>query len=114
MLADEVRLISVIGHIVQNAQDATHDNGEITIDLNGLAKSVVIKVSDSGCGMDQTFIEERLFKPFDTTKGLTGMGIGAHESLALIEELGGSLHVESQVGEGSIFFIELPIVAQEN
>jgi len=108
--ADETRLISVIGHIVQNAQDATTDDGEIHIALQQINDNALITVSDTGCGMDQNFIVERLFKPFDTTKGLTGMGIGAHESRAFIEELGGSLNVKSEVDKGSIFSIELPLI----
>ena len=108
--ADETRLTSVIGHIVQNAQDATADDGEIHITARQENDNAVVMVSDTGSGMDQKFIADRLFKPFDTTKGLTGMGIGAHESRAFIEELGGSLNVKSEVDKGSIFYIELPLI----
>jgi len=112
--ADETRLISVIGHIVQNAQDATADDGEISISARQENGNALITVSDSGCGMDQKFIAERLFKPFDTTKGLTGMGIGAHESRSFIEDLGGSLNVKSEVDKGSIFYIELPLIHSDD
>ena len=107
---DAMRLTSVLGHIVQNAQDATSDNGEILVTLVPDENIAVINVQDTGCGMDQAFINERLFKPFDTTKGLTGMGIGAHESKSFIEELGGSLSVSSELGKGSIFTIRLPLI----
>jgi len=107
--ANEVRLVSIIGHIVQNAQDATDDDGEILINCEKSAGNAVITIHDTGCGMDQAFINERLFKPFDTTKGLTGMGIGAHETKAFIEELSGSLEVESTKNKGSIFYIKLPL-----
>ncbi|HFE37025.1 MAG TPA: PEP-CTERM system histidine kinase PrsK, partial [Gammaproteobacteria bacterium] len=106
---DEARLVSIIGHIVQNAQDATADDGEITVTLKKKGNQALIIVQDTGCGMDQVFIEERLFKPFDSTKGLTGMGIGAHESRSYIEELGGSLNVFSELNKGSIFHILLPL-----
>jgi len=107
--ANEVRLVSVIGHIVQNAQDATSENGKIQLQLEKNGNNALVTVTDTGCGMDQEFMNERLFKPFDTTKGLTGMGIGAHESKVFIEELGGSLDVESKKGKGSIFYISLPL-----
>jgi len=107
--ANEARLVSVIGHLVQNAQDATFDAGEIVISLNSQNKNAVVTIRDTGEGMDADFIKNRLFEPFVTTKGLTGMGIGAHESRAYIEELGGTLEVESEKGIGSTFFITLPL-----
>jgi len=112
IMANESRLISVLGHIVQNAQDATSDNGEVTLELSVSDVVATIKISDTGTGMDKNFIEERLFTPFDTTKGLTGMGIGAHESRAFIEELGGTVDVISELGAGTTFSICLPIFHQ--
>jgi len=108
VLGNETRLVSVIGHMVQNAQDATSDDGRVSIELARKENYAELVISDSGCGMDDYFIKERLFKPFDTTKGLTGMGIGAHESRSYIEELGGKIDVDSEVGKGSIFTITLP------
>jgi len=107
---DEARLASILGHIIQNAQDATADNGLIQVKMSQDKNTAVIEIRDSGSGMDENFIKNRLFKPFDTTKGLTGMGIGAHESRSFIEELGGNLIVDSQVGKGSVFTIQLPLL----
>ena len=109
VMADAARLISVIGHLVQNAQDATDDNGQIVITLKHVATNAVLTIEDSGEGMSEEFLKHRLFEPFHTTKGLTGMGIGAHESRAYIEEIGGTLEVASQKGIGSIFTIALPV-----
>ena len=106
---NEERLISVFGHLVQNAQDATPVTGTVSLTLHQSLNSAVISVCDNGTGMEQSFIDERLFKPFDTTKGLTGMGIGAHESRSFIEELGGSIEVESALGKGTHFTVTLPI-----
>ena len=64
---------------------------------------------DNGVGMDQKFIAERLFKPFDTTKGNAGMGIGAYEARDYVVKQGGQLKVESQPGQGSTFTIKLPL-----
>ena len=54
----------------------------------------ILKVVDDGCGMDEQFISERLFKPFDTTKGSAGMGIGAYESRDYIRKIGGSMIID--------------------
>lgn len=105
---NEDSLIAVLEHLVQNAQDATEISGEITVRVISRGNNAVIEISDTGSGMDAEFINNRLFKPFDTTKGKAGMGIGAYESRELIIEMGGRLTVESQIGVGSTFSILLP------
>jgi signal transduction histidine kinase len=67
-----------------------------------------IEIEDDGPGMDSEFIRNRLFRPFDSTKGLTGMGIGVFESRELIRALGGDIYVNSSPGKGSLFRIVLP------
>ncbi len=69
----------------------------------------IIEVQDTGNGMDETFIKERLFRPFDSTKGKAGMGIGVYEARDYIHKMGGDLEVISRVGEGSTFRVRLPI-----
>jgi signal transduction histidine kinase len=71
----------------------------------------VIAVSDDGAGMDEAFVRERLFKPFDSTKGAKGMGIGAYQARQFAEEAGGSVCVESRPGAGTCFEIRLPLAA---
>jgi len=66
-------------------------------------------VSDTGCGMTAEFIKERLFKPFDTTKGSQGMGIGAFQVRQYINSIGGRITVASTPGEGSRFTVWLPL-----
>src|SRR5690606_40352617 len=77
--ADPEMLSTVIGHIVQNAQDATQKHGriQVSIILNGAFAE--IQIEDNGCGMSEEFIKYQLFKPFESTKGLVGMGIGAYQ-----------------------------------
>lgn len=108
VLADREQLKNVLGHLIQNAQEATHDNGEITVECVQSNQATVITVSDNGHGMDADFIRERLFKPFDSTKGLMGMGIGAYESRQYILSIGGDIRAYSEVGIGSQFKITLP------
>ncbi len=70
----------------------------------------MVEISDNGKGMDQEFLRNRLFKPFDSTKGLTGMGIGAFESREFVRSLGGDIKVESTPGQGSLFQVFIPCV----
>lgn len=108
VVAEPDRLGAVIGHVIQNAQDATPPDGDIQINLRAAGGVAMLEVIDNGCGMDKAFIEERLFRPFDSTKGLTGMGIGAYECREFVRSLGGRVRVESEPGKGTHFTIILP------
>jgi putative PEP-CTERM system histidine kinase len=113
LCVDHDRLGSVLGHIVQNAQEATRRDGTVTVCLSVANGEAVIVVADTGSGMDAGFIRERLFKPFDTTKGLSGMGIGAYECREFIRSLGGSIAVHSTPGAGTQFAITIPLGARD-
>ena len=69
----------------------------------------VIEVQDNGEGMDEAFIRDSLFKPFTSTKGKSGMGIGAYETREFIRGLGGEVEVISRVNEGTTFRMRIPI-----
>ena len=103
------RLERVVGHLVQNAIEATPADGKVSVRLRSRDANVVIEVLDSGRGMTPEFVRDALFKPFESTKR-TGMGIGTYESREYIRELGGKLEVHSEVGRGSRFEIVLPLV----
>jgi len=107
--ADRDRFASIIGHLIRNAQDATPDDGRIIVRLFRRAESAIVEVQDTGTGMDKEFIRDRLFRPFDSTKGKAGMGIGVYESRDYIHKLGGDIEVISRVGEGTTFRVRLPI-----
>ncbi len=107
--ADPDRLSAILGHVVQNAQDATPPAGEIEVTLRRGDGQAIVTVRDTGTGMDQAFVRERLFRPFDSTKGLTGMGIGAYECREFVKSLGGWVEVESMPGRGTSFIIGLPL-----
>ena len=109
VLAEPDRLSSVLGHVVQNAQDATPPEGRIDVGLRVSGDQVIVDIRDTGSGMDAEFIKTRLFRPFDSTKGLTGMGIGAYECREVISALGGQVVVESAPGRGTLFRIMLPL-----
>lgn len=111
--ADKTKLTSIITNLIQNAQDAAqHTDGWVKLELTKQQGYAEIKIRDNGIGMDKQFIAERLFKPFDTTKGNAGMGIGAYEARDYILKLGGQIRVESQPGQGTTFNIQLPLAKQ--
>jgi signal transduction histidine kinase len=112
VLADWERLERVVGHLIQNAIEATAKDGKVGIELARRGECVVIRITDSGEGMSEEFIRERLFKPFESTKS-AGMGIGVFESQEYIQELGGALDVTSEPEHGSTFTISLPLHKQE-
>ena len=106
-LGHEDRLEHVIGHLVQNALDATASQGQVSVKLGVSGQYASIDVRDSGTGMPAEFIRERLFKPFETTKS-AGMGIGVYESAQYIRGLGGDIHVDSAPGVGTTVRVLLP------
>ncbi len=105
---DQERLIAVLEHLIQNAQDATPVEGTLEIAVYSENQTAIAAIRDEGCGMDAKFIRERLFKPFTTTKGNAGMGIGVYESREFAQAAGGELTVVSQPDRGSTFFLRLP------
>lgn len=106
--ADSERIITVMEHLIRNAQDATEESGEISIDCRATESVVEVDIADNGCGMTPEFIRERLFRPFDSTKGSQSMGIGAYQAREYIRKLGGQLEVISSVGRGTTFSIRIP------
>jgi hypothetical protein len=100
ILGHEQRFERVIGHLVQNAIDATRNGGSVRVAVFAEANRAVIEVSDTGCGMSEDFVRERLFRPFQTTKPV-GMGIGAFEAAQVVKEMGGAIHTESRQGAGT-------------
>ncbi|MGK2953083.1 MAG: XrtA/PEP-CTERM system histidine kinase PrsK [Thiobacillus sp.] len=106
--AERERLTRAIGHLLQNALEATPPSGQVTLrsfEDSGLA---IVEVTDTGSGMDAEFIRTRLFQPFDSTKG-AGMGIGAYECRETVRALGGQLDVDSTPGSGTRFRLSLPL-----
>jgi putative PEP-CTERM system histidine kinase len=109
VVAEPDRLASVMEHLVQNAQDATPAAGSVTVRVARSGASALVEVADTGCGMDPQFISDRLFRPFDTTKGNAGMGVGVYESREFVLGIGGSMDVQSTPGQGTVFRVQLPL-----
>ncbi len=111
--AEPRQLKNVLAHLIDNAQQATSDSGKVEIELRAEADRYLICIRDTGHGMDQAFIQHRLFKPFDTTKGNAGMGIGMYESQDFVRKIGGDIEVCSEPDKGTEICLNLPAVKAE-
>lgn len=107
VMADPLLLEQAIGHLVQNAIDASTPLQPVVVRMSGDERSAAIAIIDQGIGMDADFVRNRLFQPFASTKQ-GGFGVGAFEARSLIAAMGGNLSVESRPGKGSQFSITLP------
>ena len=102
------RVERVIGHVVQNAFDASAIEGRVSLRLDQWGSQARVQIADQGCGMSEDFIQNQLFKPFQTTK-TSGLGIGAYESYQYLQELGGKINVESSLNRGTTVTILFPL-----
>lgn len=114
--ADTSRLRSAIAHLIQNAADAASIGqplgsceSTVTVELRKSASWAEVDIADNGPGMEQNFIADTLFEPFASTKGVSGMGIGAYQARSYVRSLGGDISVVSAPGKGSCFTIRLPL-----
>lgn len=111
--ADFKKLKSVFLNLLINASEAMDGDGKI--DLKGQSSDgyAVFEVRDTGNGMSESFIRDGLFRPFKTTKK-GGLGIGMFQSKMVVEAHGGSIGVQSQEGEGSVFTVRIPLSGLED
>ncbi|MGB5485665.1 XrtA/PEP-CTERM system histidine kinase PrsK [Parasphingorhabdus sp.] len=108
VMADPVRVDQILGHLIQNAIDASTEDKPIAINARRRDLCVAIEVRDQGTVMSNEFIRSQLFKPFASSKQ-GGFGIGAYEARELARAMNGRLEVESQEGAGSRFTLILPL-----
>ncbi len=107
----------VVLNIVVNATQAIADQGQVVVrtrrigppaDKPSAPQMVEIAVSDNGCGIPEANLQ-RIFDPFFTTKEVgKGTGLGLSVSYGIVKAHGGAIRVETKVGEGSTFRIQLP------
>ncbi len=109
VIVNRERLLQVLEHVIRNAQQATPQGGSVTVLVGQVGQHAVLEVIDTGCGMDQQFVRDRLFRPFDSTKGEEGFGIGAYQAREFARKCGGGVEVESAPGKGTKFIIRLPL-----
>ncbi len=113
VLADPNQLQQVFVNIIQNAYQAMPEGGTLRLVTRSLGDEVQIIFADTGIGIPPENIK-RIFDPFFTTKEVgQGTGLGLSVSYGIVEQHGGTIEVESQVGVGTTFIIKLPVVQEE-
>ncbi|MCP4246088.1 MAG: PAS domain-containing protein [bacterium] len=108
------QLLTVVFNLVHNAIDAMPDGGTLTIGTEPAGEWCVLRVSDTGCGMDEEHLD-RIFEPFYSTKQpsrdgepqATGFGLAFVHGV--IQEIGGAVSVTSKVGHGTTFEVRIPV-----
>jgi signal transduction histidine kinase len=107
------QLNQVFLNLLVNAAHALGEtHGEITVQTEQQGEQVLVKISDTGCGMHEE-VQRRIFEPFFTTKEVgKGTGLGLSISYDIIKKHGGSIEVQSEVGRGTTFTVRLPIEGQ--
>jgi len=109
-LGDATRLRQVLVNLLSNAVKYNHEGGHVTLQTAQRDGGVVVRVSDNGRGMNDTQLRH-LFEPFNRlgleAEGIEGTGIGLAIVKALVERMGGSVHVDSTPGQGSMFELRL-------
>ena len=106
---DGEEIKKVIVNLVQNALEASIEQGTVLVETRKENNHVCIQVSDTGGGMTDDFIKNDLFKPFRTTKK-AGLGIGLYQCRQIVEAHDGRIEVQSEPGKGSVFTTCLPVV----
>ncbi|HEX8492393.1 MAG TPA: PAS domain S-box protein [Pyrinomonadaceae bacterium] len=103
--ASELREVFV--NLIVNAVDAMPLGGQLLISSRKHNERVRLCFTDSGTGMTEE-VRKRIFEPFYTTKGAQGTGLGLAVSYGIVERHEGHINVESKLGEGTTFEIDLP------
>ena len=115
ILGNETQISQLLLNLLINAFHATEgNNGIVTVSTEVSDGKLLLSVSDNGYGISEEN-KKRIFEPFFTTKkGGEGTGLGLAIAGQVVEEHGGTIKVESEAGEGTTFFVELPLFFNES
>ena len=110
-LADESKLRQVLLNIILNAIQATSPDGEVFMSAAAEGDRVIIRIHDTGPGLDPKDLDQ-VFKPFMTTKK-HGTGLGLAICARLVKEMGGSINFCTDESQGACFQVTLPTAPEE-
>lgn len=121
LLGDKLRLNQVLINLLSNAVKYTQVGGQIVLTVEGLARNAQDRshlrfiVADNGFGMSETFVQT-IFDPFareitDTTREIQGTGLGMAITKNIVDLMGGTITVESELKKGSTFTVEIELAA---
>jgi two-component system, cell cycle sensor histidine kinase and response regulator CckA len=114
VMMDPSQVEQVMVNLAVNARDAMPKGGRLEIAVSNAKGRTIVRlvVSDTGCGMTPE-VQSRIFEPFFTTKPMGyGTGLGLATVHGIVHQAGGKIHVESELGRGTRFTIELPAVSE--
>jgi signal transduction histidine kinase len=116
LLTDSARLKVVLKNLLSNAVKFT-DSGTITVSARRDDRGIEISIADTGIGIAREALPT-IFEPFARAQGTearrAGVGVGLYVARQLLDELGGTMSVDSTLGRGSTFFVRLPITQDDN
>lgn len=110
--ADPVRLEQVLINLLDNAFKYSPQGGRVQVKVSRTDGAALVEVRDEGIGIEPEHLPhvfERFYKPTRQQAVYAGLGVGLYISKQIVEHHGGRIWVESQLGEGSSFFVELPL-----
>ncbi len=108
VLADRAQVEQVIVNLAVNARDAMPEGGRLVVSARTLPETVRLCIADTGQGMASE-VRERIFDPFFTTKEAgAGSGLGLSTVFGIVQQWGGEIRVESDLGRGTRFEVDLP------
>ena len=111
VLMNQGELEEIFINLLVNASDAIPRNGWIKISATSSEPKVKIKIEDNGMGMSPLQLK-RIFRPFYSTKGEKGVGLGLYITKQIVERRGGKISVRSKESKGTCFEIELLVAAK--
>jgi two-component system NtrC family sensor kinase len=110
---DQAQLQQVFLNLISNAIDAIRKDGWIRVRSIRSGAEILVSVTDNGPGIPEE-MQRKVFDPFFTTKSAgKGTGLGLWISYSIMEKMGGKITVNSKVGEGTTFMVQIPIVLPE-
>ncbi|MBT7408676.1 MAG: GHKL domain-containing protein, partial [Methylococcales bacterium] len=108
-----LNLIVNAAHAIESVTQANDKLGQITIKTSQKNNTIVISISDTGCGIPEP-IQHRIFDPFFTTKEVgrgTGQGLSLIHTI-IVDKHGGNIRFDTKINQGTTFYITLPINAE--
>jgi signal transduction histidine kinase len=109
---DPLRLDQVFSNLLSNALKYSPDGGPINVHIYNQDNQAVVDIQDHGVGISESE-QQKLFQPFQrgavAARGISGTGLGLYITRQIIEQHGGSIDVESSVGESTTFRIRIPL-----
>ena len=116
VMADPQRIEQVLLNLLTNAAKSSPQEGKIVVRARKEDDNVVVEIEDNGPGLSEE-AQGRLFKPYYRTESdrqqIPGLGLGFALSKRLLEEQGGKLWLNSEVGKGSTFSFSLPVIGKD-